>query len=155
MDGLATSGLRTDLAGLRQLVGAELGPTEWTEMTQAQVDRFADLTGDHNFLHVDPERASATPFGGTIAHGFLSLGLLAPVVQLLHVTDASTSVNYGLDKVRFPAPLRVGARWRSGARIIDVVEIDDGVQATVVASTEVEGSKRPAVVAECLIRFYA
>jgi len=71
------------------------------------------------------------------------------------VTDASTSVNYGLDKVRFPAPLRVGARWRSGARIIDVVEIDDGVQATVVASTEVEGSKRPAVVAECLIRFYA
>jgi acyl dehydratase len=125
------------------------------ETTQEQVDCFADLTGDHNFLHVDPERARSTPFGGTIAHGFLSLSMLAPVVQLLRVTDASMSVNYGLDRVRFPAPVRVGTRWRGVAEIAEVSKIRGGVQAKVVATAEIEGSERPAVVAECLVRFYA
>ena len=111
MDSLTTSGLTTDLAELPNLIGARLGPTEWVEATQEQVNCFAELTGDRNFLHVDPERARSTPFGGTVAHGCLSLSMLAPVVQLLRVDDATMSVNYGLDKVRFPAPLRVGARW--------------------------------------------
>lgn len=155
MSSLAQGGLTTDMAGLKECVGRKLGPTEWAEMTQDEVNRFADVTNDHNFIHVDPERAKATPFGGPIAHGFLSLSLLAPVTQQLTVTDAATSVNYGLDKVRFPAPLPVGAQWRGLAEITDVSEIKGGVQANVTASVEVQGSERPAVVAEMIVRFYA
>ncbi len=111
-------GLVTDMAGLRDSAGTHLGHTGWREMTQQRVNEFADVTEDHNFIHVDPERAKSSPFGGTIAHGFLSLSLLAPVTQqLLQVTDAATSVNYGLDKLRFPAPLPVGAMWRGAAEI--------------------------------------
>ncbi len=106
MSSVQTAGLTTDMAGLEQSVGRRLGPAEWVEMTQALVNEFADLTGDHNFIHVDPERAKLTPFGGTIAHGYLSLALLAPVTQLLEVRDASTSINYGLNKLRFPGPLQ-------------------------------------------------
>jgi acyl dehydratase len=124
-------------------------------MTQDEVNAFADLTGDHNFLHVDPERARQTPFGGTIAHGYLSLSLLAPVTQLLQVSDAATSVNYGLDKLRFPAPLPVGAHWRGTAELTDVSEIRGGMQAKMLATIEVQGSERPAVVAEAVVRFYA
>ena len=155
MSSVADDGLATDIAGLRDMVGQRIGPTEWTEMTQAQVNQFAELTGDHNFIHVDPERARQTPFGGTIAHGFLSLSLLAPVTQLLEVTDAATNINYGLDKVRFPAPLPVGASWRGSAEIAEGTDIKGGVQAKMVATIEVEGSERPAVVAECIVRFYA
>lgn len=155
MSSLATGVLETSMEGLRGSVGASLGPTDWAEMTQAEVDEFARLTGDHNFIHVDPDRARETPFGGTIAHGFLSLSLLAPVTQRLRVADARTSVNYGIEKVRFPAPLPVGARWRGTAEIVDVADVKGGVQAKMVASIEVEGSERPAVVAETLIRFYA
>ncbi|HTW13176.1 MAG TPA: MaoC family dehydratase [Solirubrobacteraceae bacterium] len=155
MESLATPGTRTELARLPELVGATLGPTEWLQMTQEQVNEFANTTGDHNFLHVDPERAKATPFGGTIAHGFLSLSLLAPVTQLLEVTDAGASVNYGLDRVRFPAPLPVGARWRGSAEITEVNEVKGGFEAKMSARIEVEGSEKPAVVAESLVRFYA
>jgi acyl dehydratase len=105
------TGLTTDMAGLRNSLGVHIGYTDWEEMTQERVDAFADTTDDHNFIHVDPERARQTPFGGTIAHGFLSLSLLAPVsTQLLKISDAAMGVNYGLDRVRFPAPLPVGAR---------------------------------------------
>lgn len=152
---VTTSGLVTEMAELRQAAGRHLGHTDWTEMTQAEVHQFASLTGDQNFLHVDPERARQTSFGGPIAHGLLSLSLLAPVTQRLHVNDAATSVNYGLDKVRFPAPLPVGARWRGGAEITEVSEVKGGLQAKIVATVEVEGAKRPAVVAESLIRYYA
>ena len=155
MNTVAANGLTTDMEGLRSSAGTHLGASEWSEMTQAQVDEFASLTGDHNFLHVDPERAKATSFGGTIAHGFLSLSLLAPVTQRLQVTDAAASVNYGLDKVRFPAPLPVGSQWRGTAEIVDVTEVRGGLQAKMVATIEVNGSDRPAVVAESLIRFYA
>jgi acyl dehydratase len=151
----ATSGLTTDLAGLPVLVGTRLGPTEWTEITQAQVDLFADLTDDHNFIHVDSERARQSPFGGTIAHGFLTLALVAPVTQLLEVTDAKASINYGLEKVRFPAPLPVGKRWRATAEIREVTEVKGGVQAKVSAAVEIEDSDRPAVVAEVLLRYLA
>ncbi|MFZ0088559.1 MAG: MaoC family dehydratase [Solirubrobacteraceae bacterium] len=155
MNSVTANDLVTDMAGLREVAGHRLGPTEWTECSQEQVTRFADLTGDHNFLHVDPERAAQTPFGGTIAHGFLSLSLLAPITQRLQVTDAATSVNYGLDKVRFPAPLPVGGRWRGTAEITEVTEITGGLQAKMLATIEVEGSERPAVVAHTVIRYYA
>ena len=155
MDATAVDALTTDLAGLAGAVGTQLGPTPWAEITQEQVNAFADLTGDHNFLHVEPERARQTPFGGTIAHGFLSVSLLAPVTQLLHVSDAAASVNYGLDKLRFPAPLPVGAKWRGTAEVVEVTEIKGGMQARMLATLEVEGSERPAVVADAVFRFYA
>ena len=149
-------GLFTDIAGLRDSAGSQLGHTDWQEMTQARVDQFADVTEDHNFIHVDPERAKDTPFGGTIAHGFLSLSLLAPVgQQLLQVTDAAMSINYGLDRVRFPAPLRVGARWRGKGEIVETTELSGGLQVKLRLTLEVEGSEKPAVVADQLVRVYA
>ena len=154
MSSVDTTDLVTDMAGLRESAGKHLGYTDWAQMTQDEVDTIAAVTGDHNFLHVDPERARATPFGGTIAHGYLSLSLLAPVTQRLQVTDAQTTVNYGLERVRFPAPLPVGADWRGTAEIAEVTEVKGGLQ-TKMASIEVRGSERPAVVAESLIRFYS
>jgi acyl dehydratase len=152
----ATAGLVSDIAGLPQHASTHLGHTEWRTVTQAEVDQFADLTDDHNFIHVDPERAAQTPFGSTIMHGYFTLSLLAPVSQqLLRVTDAGMSVNYGLDKVRFPAPVPVGARFRGGAELTEVTEVKGGVQTRVVATIEVEGSEKPALVAECLFRHYA
>jgi acyl dehydratase len=148
-------GVTTEMAKLGELVGTHLGFTPWQEMTQDEVDRFAELTGDHNFIHVDPERAAATPFKGTIAHGFFGLALVAVAAQQVSVTDAATSVNYGLEKVRFPAPLPVGSQWRSGAEVLEVTEIAGGMQAKIKATVEVQGSERPSVVAECLVRFYA
>ncbi len=101
------------LAELPGLAGQRLGPTSWREMTQERVNEFADVTEDHNYIHVDPDRAKDSPFGGTIAHGYLSVALLAPISQaLLDVSDATTAVNYGMDRLRFPAPLRVGAQFR-------------------------------------------
>ena len=149
-------GLITDIDGLRQSAGLHLGYTGWQEMTQERVNQFADVTDDHNFIHVDPDRAKDTPFGGTIAHGFLSLSLLAPVSQqLLQITDATMSVNYGLDRVRFPAPLPVGAYWRGGGEIVELTEVGGGLQVKLRLTIEVQGSDKPAVVAESLIRVYA
>jgi acyl dehydratase len=144
-----------DMAGLRESAGRHLGFTDWQEMTQERVDKFADATDDHQFIHVDPERAKATPFGGTIAHGYLTLSLVAPVMQeLMRVSDSTMGVNYGLDKARFPAPVPVGAQFRGGAEIIDVSEIPGGLQVTVRATIEVHGSEKPALVAQCLARIY-
>ena len=155
-DESAPQGVITDLAGLHALAGTELGHTEWREMTQDRVDAFADVTEDHNFIHVDPARARETPFGGTIAHGYLTLSLLAPITQqLLSVTDAGVSINYGLDRVRFPAPLAVGARFRGSATIGEVSAIEGGVQVKVAATVEVAGAPKPALVAECVFRYYA
>ncbi|HEX5193655.1 MAG TPA: MaoC family dehydratase [Solirubrobacteraceae bacterium] len=149
-------GLTTDLAGLAALVGRHTGYTDWETMDQARVDLFADATDDHQYIHVDPERARQSRFGGTIAHGYLTLSLVAPVLtQLLTVTDSRTGVNYGLDRVRFPAPLPVGARWRGGAELLDVTEIPGGAQCKLRVTIEVEHSDRPAMVAEALIRLYA
>jgi acyl dehydratase len=149
------TGLVTDMAGLRNSDGVHVGFTEWRQMTQDTVNQFADVTDDHNFIHVDPERARETPFGGTIAHGFLSLSLLAPVTQqLLRVSDAAMGVNYGLDRVRFPAPLPVGAEWRGGAEITEVKEVPGGVQVKLTVTIEVKDQEKPAVVAESLVRIY-
>jgi acyl dehydratase len=149
------AGTLTDLAGLPALVGASLGHSDWSEMTQERVDAFAELTGDHNFIHVDVARASETPFGGTIAHGFLTLSLLAPITQRLQVTDAALTINYGLDRVRFPAALAVGKRFRGTATIEQVTPIDGGAQVKLAAQIEVDGQAKPALAAECLLRFYA
>jgi acyl dehydratase len=136
-------------------VGQKVGPTEWRRMTQELVDQFADVTDDHNFIHVDPERARETAFGGTIAHGYLSLSLLGPISQqLLVVTDAATSINYGLNKVRFPGPLPVGAEFRGHGEVIDVTAFDKGIQVTAAFTIEVKGASKPALVAECLFRYY-
>ncbi len=150
-----TSAHVTDLAGLRDSAGTHLGYTEWVEMTQERVNQFADATDDHQFIHVDPEKAKNTPFGGTVAHGFLSLSLTASVgQQLMQVTDAKIAVNYGLDRVRFPAPLRVGARWRGGAEIVEVTEAGGGLQVKQRITIEAEGSEKPVCVADCLVRIY-
>jgi acyl dehydratase len=151
-----TPGLVVEMAALPDHVGQHIGYTEWREMEQDRVNRFADVTDDHNFIHVDVERAQASPFGGTIAHGYLTLSLVAPILgQLLTVTDASVGVNYGLDKVRFPAPLPVGREWRGGVELIAVNEVAGGVQTKLRATVEVKGSEKPAMVAECLIRLYS
>jgi acyl dehydratase len=151
-----SQGLTTDIAGLPQLVGRHAGYTEWAPMEQSRVNLFADATDDHQYIHVDPERAKQSPFGGTVAHGYLTLSLVAPVMaQLMRVTDARMGVNYGLDRVRFPAPLPVGARWRGGAELVDVSEVAGGVQLKVRVTIEVEGSERPAMVADALVRMYA
>ena len=151
----AGAGLVTDVAGLSDHVGAQLGPTEWQKMTQERVNRFADVTDDHNPIHVDPEFAKNTPFGGTIAHGFLTLSMLAPISQgLLNVTGAKASINYGTDKVRFPAPLPVGAQFRGHGVLSDVSEVAGGVQARATFTIEVKDSPKPALVAECLFRFF-
>src|SRR4051794_26023669 len=146
----------SDIAGLSAHVGEQLGPTEWRVFTQDDVNQFADLTDDHNFIHIDPDKAQQTPFGGTIAHGYFTLSMLAPISQsLIEISDLGMGVNYGLDKVRFPAPVPVGARFRGRGEIAAVTEIKGGVQAKVVLTIEVEGSEKPALVAECLFRYYA
>jgi acyl dehydratase len=143
------------MAGLRESVGRHLGFTDWQEMTQERVNLFADATDDHQFIHVDPERAKASPFGGTIAHGYLTLSLVAPIMQeLLRVSDSKMGVNYGLDRVRFPAPLPVGAQFRGGGEIVEVTDVPGGIQAKTRVTIEVQGSAKPALVAECLVRLY-
>jgi acyl dehydratase len=151
----ASAGLTVDVSELSKHVGAQLGPTEWQEMTQDRVNRFADVTDDHNFIHVDPERAKDTVFGGTIAHGYLTLSMLAPISQgLLHVTGAKASINYGNDKVRFPAPLPVGAQFRGSGVLTEVTGVAGGVQAKATFTIEVKDQPKPALVAECLFRFF-
>jgi acyl dehydratase len=148
--------MRTDLAGLADHVGETLGTTDWRTFTQDDVNAFADLTDDHNFIHVDPEAAAKTPFGGAIAHGYFTLSMLAPIsFELLQISDLGMGVNYGLDKVRFPAPVPVGARFRGSAVLDEVTEVKGGQQAKVTVTIEVEDAPKPAVVAECLFRYYA
>ncbi len=150
-----TRGLVTTMAELRDHVGTHLGFTDWREMEQERVNQFADVTDDHNFIHVDPERAKSTPFGGTIAHGYLTLSLAAPIgMELLHVTDATVGLNYGLDKVRFPAPLPVGAQWRGGVELVSVDEAGGGLQVKSRVTVEVKGQEKPAMVAETLVRLW-
>ena len=142
--------------GLRALAGKDLGTSDWLEVTQEQVNTFADATGDHQWIHVDVERAKKeSPFGGPIAHGYLTLSLgprLLP--QVVAVTGISMAVNYGCNKVRFPSPVPVGAKVRAGVELTDVEDVQGGVQATMKVTYEVEGAPKPACVAELLIRYY-
>jgi acyl dehydratase len=141
---------------LRNYVGKRLGASAWHEVTQAQVDLFADATGDHQWIHVDPERAASGPFGGTVAHGFLTLSLAPPLVwEVLEVADASVTINYGLNKVRFPAPLPVGSRVRADVTCAAVDDVPGGLQATFAVTFEREGGDKPVCVAELVLRYGA
>ncbi|WP_329284975.1 MaoC family dehydratase [Streptomyces sp. NBC_00691] len=145
------------LDALTSLSGADLGRTEWLEITQDRVNTFADATDDHQWIHTDPERAGDGPFGGTIAHGYLTLSLIIPLFgELLGITGTRMSVNYGLDKVRFPSPVRVGAKIRLHGVVGTVEEVKgNGVQMPVTFTVEVEGGDKPACVAEAVYRHYA
>ncbi|HEX5332213.1 MAG TPA: MaoC family dehydratase [Cellulomonas sp.] len=144
------------MADLPSLLDVPLGPSAWRPVTQAEVDAFADLTGDHNPIHVDPDFASGTPFGGTIAHGYLTLSLIVPTMaELVEVVEVGTAVNYGLDKLRFPAPVRVGSRIRATTTLTTLDDVPGGVQAHWNSTIEVEGSGKPAVVAHMVVRYYA
>jgi acyl dehydratase len=144
------------LARLQDLVGTEIGVSPWLEITQERVNAFADATDDHQYIHVDPERAKLTPFGGTIAHGFLTLSLIIPLVSQIPFDIGSPvmGVNYGLDKVRFPAPVPVGARIRARLTLDSVSEVAGGLQFHRTVTIEVEGSDKPAMVAETIVRAY-
>jgi acyl dehydratase len=142
--------------GVQGLVGRHLGHSDWVTITQEQVDVFADATGDHQWIHVDPERAAReSPFGGPIAHGFLTLSLLPMLVpQILETRGFRMGVNYGTEKVRFPSPVPVGARVRAGATLDSATPFEGGVQLTVTVTVEVEGQDKPAMVATTVSRRY-
>ncbi|TRW81515.1 MaoC family dehydratase [Mycolicibacterium sp. 018/SC-01/001] len=143
-----------DLSEFVAAQGSQLGPTEWLEITQDRVDLFADATEDHQWIHVDPERAVDGPFGGTIAHGLLTLSLLPYFTHQLYTVDnVAMAINYGYNKVRFITPVRVGARLRARAQISTVNELDNAVQATLAVTVEIEGSEKPAAIAESIVRF--
>ena len=146
----------TTMAELPTLKGTELGTSEWFEVTQQNVNLFAEATGDHQWIHVDVERAKAeSPFGGPIAHGYLTLSLLAPLLgQVLSVTDAVMGVNYGLNKVRFPSPVPVGSKVRATATLTEVTEIAGGLQYLMAVTVEREGGDKPVCVAEPVFRVY-
>ncbi|MDX8147430.1 MaoC family dehydratase [Lentzea sp. BCCO 10_0061] len=145
------------IAELKALAGTSLGHTDWLQIDQGRVDTFAAATDDHQWIHVDPERAATGPFGGTIAHGYLTLALLIPLMtELLDVSGVRMSLNYGLEKVRFPAPVPVGAKIRLLGRVESVEDVPgDGVQLTVDFTVEIEGSAKPACVARAVYRHYA
>ncbi|MFJ8965928.1 MaoC family dehydratase [Lentzea sp. NPDC102401] len=145
------------IAELKALAGTSLGHTDWLQIDQGRVDTFAAATDDHQWIHVDPERAASGPFGGTIAHGYLTLALLIPLMtELLDVSGVRMSLNYGLEKVRFPAPVPVGAKIRLLGRVESVEDVPgDGVQLTVDFTVEIEGSAKPACVARAVYRHYA
>ena len=137
-------------------VGKMLGPTEWLTIDQARIDKFADATEDHQWIHVDPERAAKGPFGGTVAHGYLTLSLVNLFLpQLLQVQNTSMGVNYGTDKVRFPSVVRAGSRIRGRGEVVAAEEIKGGaVQIVVRVTVEIENGEKPACVADTVSRFY-
>ncbi|MEZ0493182.1 MaoC family dehydratase [Kineococcus sp. TBRC 1896] len=141
---------------LTALAGTGIGPSSWLLVDQERIDRFAVATGDDQWIHTDPERAKDGPFGGTIAHGFLTLSLLIPLwSEVFDVEGVSTKVNYGMDRVRFTAPVPAGARVRFSGTFKEVTEVKGGVQLAVSGVIEIEGQERPAVVVDFLTRFYA
>jgi acyl dehydratase len=137
------------------LKGAHLGHSQWHLVDQQRVDLFADATDDHQWIHVDPDRAASGPFGGPIAHGYLTLSL-TPVLlhDVLDVQGMRFGVNYGCNRVRFPAPLRVGSRVRAGAEVADVEDVEGGVQVVLDVTLEAEGSPKPCCVAQVVYRYY-
>lgn len=144
------------VAGLKALVGKELGQTPWTEMTYDAIVKFADATGDHQWIHVDKERiAKQSPFGKPIAHGYLTLSLIAGLFfELVEVKNFGMVINYGLNKVRFPSPLKEGQRYRLNVKLGGAKEIEGGMEGLLAATVEIEGEPKPACVAELVFRFY-
>jgi acyl dehydratase len=141
---------------LRAAAGEHLGYSDWQTVDQKQIDLFADATGDHQWIHVDPERAAKGPFGTTVAHGFLTLSLIASLSPKVYRVDGvRMAVNYGLNKVRFPAPLPSGSRIRAGVELLEVTEVrNGGVQVLARVSVEIEGADKPCCVAESVSQLY-
>jgi acyl dehydratase len=141
---------------VKAAVGRHLGTSDWLEIDQGRIDQFADATGDHQWLHVDPERAAAGPFGSTIAHGYLTLSLSnALLPEVVDVRGFAMGVNYGMGKVRFPAPVPVGARIRASVELAAADDVTGGVQTTMLITVEIEGGAKPACVIESLSRYLA
>jgi len=137
-------------------VGEDLGTTDWLEVTQDRVDAFADATGDHQWIHVDVERAKKGPFGGTIAHGYLTLSLIPQFSpQLFRLDTPGAKLNYGVNKVRFPNPVKVGSRIRATAQVVDVSDVPAGKQLVTRYTVEIEGESKPACVAETVVLLLA
>ncbi|MFE7133604.1 MaoC family dehydratase [Streptomyces sp. NPDC057638] len=145
----------TSAQELRAGIGEPLGPSDWLEVDQRRIDLFAEATGDHQWIHVDPERAADGPFGTTIAHGYLTLSLLPALVpQVIRVDGMRMGLNYGTNKVRFPAPVPVGSRLRATAVLVEVAEAGGGVQVTTRVTVEREGGRKPVCVAESVSRYF-
>ncbi len=144
------------LAEITALADRDLGRSSWVEVTQERVNGFADATGDHQWIHVDTGRAAAGPFGGTIGHGYLTLSMVIPMLgELLEVTGTSMSINYGLNKVRFPAPVPVGSKIRLAATVAAADPAgDNAVQATIDLTVDIDGGSKPACVAQAIYRYY-
>jgi acyl dehydratase len=140
---------------LRAAKGEQLGVSDWVTVDQERIDMFAEATGDHQWIHVDPERAAQGPFGGTIAHGFMTLALIPMFsAQVSKTEGVRMTVNYGLNRVRFPAPVPVGSRVRGSFELADVSDVNGGVQVTQRVTIEIEGAEKPACVAESVLRHY-
>lgn len=152
---MAAPRIFTSADELKAAVGEQLGYSDWLEIDQKRIDLFADATGDHQWIHVDPEKAATGPFGTTIAHGYLTLSLLPALVpQVMRVEGMKMGVNYGSNKVRFPAPVPVGSRLRATAVLKEVTEAGGGVQVTAAVTVEREGGDKPVCVAESVSRYY-
>jgi acyl dehydratase len=146
----------TGLEELKQAEGEVLGTSDWHEVTQKDIDTFADVTGDHQWIHVDVERAKETPFGGTIAHGYFTLSLIPMLSRQVFGMEGFTfALNYGLNRVRFPSPMPVGQKVRCTVKVAEVQEIPGGAQTTMEMTLEREGGEKPVCVAETLVRAYA
>jgi acyl dehydratase len=145
-----------NLDALATFVGTHLGYSDWVTVSQERVQQFADATGDHQWIHLDTERAKTGPFGGTIAHGYLTLSLgpcLLP--QIWRVEGVTMGVNYGANRVRFMSPVPVGSRLRAGAKLLDVTDVAGGKQVVLEVTFEVDGAAKPSCVAEVIFRYYA
>jgi len=144
-----------NLAALLDATGQDLGYSDWVEVDQNRIDLFADATGDHQWIHVDPEKAAEGPYGSTIAHGYLTLSLANLFLpQIMQVQNTSMGVNYGCEKVRFPAAVPVGSRIRGHGQIMSAEEVKGGVQVVVRMTIEIEGGERPACVIDTISRFF-
>ncbi len=140
---------------LKQAVGQHLGYSDWLEIRQERIDQFAEATDDRQWIHVDPERASRGPFGACIAHGYLTLSLVNRFLpQIVEVRGISMGVNYGANRLRFPAPVPVGSKIRGGAELVEAEDVKGGVQATIRVTVEIEGSQRPACVVDTISRYF-
>ena len=145
----------TGIDELKGLAGQDLGHSSWLEISQERVNTFADATGDHQWIHVDVEKAKAGPFGGPIAHGYLTLSLVIPLFgELLQVDGVKMGVNYGLEKVRFPHPVPVGSKIRLNAKVVSVEDVPGGTQSTFDFTVEIDGVAKPACVARTVYRQY-
>ncbi|MBA3411914.1 MAG: MaoC family dehydratase [Geodermatophilaceae bacterium] len=140
---------------LLDMAGSDLGTSDWVEIAQSDVDAFAKATRDEQWIHVDPERAAAGPFGRTIVHGYMTLSMLVPLLHnTFQVNGVAMGINYGLNKVRFPAPTPVGSRVRVHAELVNAERVSGGVQAVVDATVEAEGVDKPVCVAQSIVRYY-